>query len=345
MEIPAALQSEVLPEYKLELTAGEKLKEYWLLKGVNNSYALWEYQGNLDILHQNLEWRQGLREKGFHGFPRLIETKRERSFIKLDDKAYYLTRWPEGQYEYFDPQKKSSCLQVIATLAKLHEQSNKATIKKTTQVTLKEQLGLQQDVQPTEDLEVRWLQAFQERLRELVVYNSYLQEKRLVNDFERLYVENSEDYYQRGQEAIQRMVLAHCSTEESCPAGFLVGNFTAENILETAKGIMFLNTTYVPIGLQVYDLSLFLKMYLPLKKWDKDFLREMLTCYGETITLHHKEKQLLLALLLFPSRFCLYAQQYFSDALDPEVLVTKVKNLFSESYWQERCVEDLEKWL
>lgn len=325
----AGLPPQVLQRYEIEIKEGEKVKKCWRLKGVNSTYGLWEYQGDLKILDEVLEWRENLNKKGFTGFLPLSKTKGGKNYVQSGQRAYYLTAWPEGVP--FNLQQDRSLGQVVEALSVLHSYHKNWAVKKT--------------AEQTEKAEFVWLKAQQERLTKLLAFYRYLLEKRLANDYERLYVESFEDFYRRGQEAIQKVVLAGCDTEDSCGEDFLVGNFLPENLLETEKGILFWETTYRQKGLSIQDLVLFLKMYLPLKKWDGKMAREMLVRYREKVDLNNQEKQMFLAQFSFPGRYCFYAEQYFKGAEDVNTLSSKLMNYLYEVSGYDYCLEKLESWL
>lgn len=232
----------------------------------------------------------------------------------------------EVSYDLFEPPKGSSYLPVIKALAKLHQEE-------------------QQPVKNTENSEVYLTKAYQRSLTELLQYARDLLERRLVNDFERLYVESVTAFYERGQEAVQKMILAGYSTADSCKVRPLIGNFLPENIVNTEAGVVFLNSLTDFQGFAVHDLTLFLKMYLPLQNWEVGLAQEILASYEDIAGLNIKEKQMLLAELSFPGRYCLYAEQYFSGAEDPLTLVTPLKNYFLEVDQQDYCLEQLGNWL
>jgi hypothetical protein len=326
------LPSQILQKYDLEIKEGEKTKNCWQLKGTNNTYWLWEYQGDLEVLAEALKWREDLRKKGFQEFLSLYKTREGKNYVQRGQKAYYLTAIAEGVF--FSPQQNAGFLQVAEALAKLHKYSKNVVVKKTIQQSEKQ-----------ERIEDVWLKVHQERLTELLTFYHYLIGKRLLNDYERLYVESFESFYARGQEAIQKMALACCSPENDCAISFLVGNFLSENLLETGKGIVFLQTTCSQQGFSIQDLILFLKMYLPYKKWDSELAKNILTHYQEKVVLNSWEKQMFLAQLSFPGRYCFYAEQYFHGGEDVDVLISQLKNYLYEIYWQDSCLEELGKWL
>jgi Ser/Thr protein kinase RdoA (MazF antagonist) len=108
---------------------------------------------------------------------------------------------------------------------------------------------------------------------------------------------------------------------------------------------MFINITDLHKGPKVMDLSLLLNMYLPAKKWAPELAKEIISEYSNKVKLSTNEKYLLLAQLCFPRRFWLYAYRYFKSDDGLGELTEKFKNYLYESYWQEKCLEELENWM
>jgi CotS family spore coat protein len=323
------LPPEVLRSYNLEIETGQKTKYGWRLKDEQQSYGLWEYTGDGKILDTALQWQNYTREQGFTGFLPLYQTKEGKNYLKRGKNYYYLTDWPNGSS--FEPYKSDHLSEVAKKLSELHFYS------KSFKIPVPQQGA---------ELEFFWLKAKQQKLTELLAYYQSLKGKRLTNDYERLYVENFGEFYNRGQEALQKMVLAGFERESPAEAHILVGNLCEENLCKTAAGIVILNTTHWQKGAKILDLTLLLSMYLPLKQWEWELGREILVKYQQKISLCTKEKLLLLAQLSFPRRFWVYTYQYLHGKEDIFQLTEKFKQyLYEMIYCQNKCLKKLEKWL
>ena len=144
-----------------------------------------------------------MAEKGYMEFPLLYKTKSGKNFVQEEQNGYFVTLCSPERYAYFSPEKSSGFIIVVDALSRLNTATKNLAVIKDKQTERPEKVA------------VYWLTAYQEKLNKLLCFYRYLQEKRLANDFERLFVENFEGFYERGQQAIQRMVLASSSLEES----------------------------------------------------------------------------------------------------------------------------------
>lgn len=324
------LVSEILSAYPVELglmanTAGKE-DDHWLVKGAEQSFALWEYQEEREKLARAIEWQGHLSKRGCTGVLPVQKTKDGTLFLPRGEGFYYLTPWVEGTP--VEMSKKAALLAVAEVLAAIHEKNE----------------PFPSGAQP-----LNWLKVRQEKLAELWQVYYLFQERGADTDFVRLYLENFPDVYQRGQEALEEMVLAGAELSPNLSEGLLVGNLEAENFWQTKQGIVLLRTTHWRTGPVISDLALLLKLYLPLHRWDDQVARDVLAHYQERLPLSTGEKYFLLAFLAFPNRFLFYTQQYFQaeekGAAHLAMLTEKLQNFLYELAWQEQCLAVLEQWL
>jgi CotS family spore coat protein len=327
------LVSKILSAYPAQLGLKEKTAEkeddHWLLKGARQSFALWEYQEESRKLALALEWQEHLSKHGCPGVLSVQKTKDGKVFLPQGEGYYYLTPWVEGTP--VEMSNKATLLAVTELLAAIHENP------------------VNNESPPKVAPPLSWLKVRQDRLAELWQVYYLFQESGAGNDFARLYLENFPDVYQRGQEALEKMVLAGVELSPNSSEGLLVGNIEAENFRESKEGVFLLRTTHWRTGPVLGDLALFLKMYLPLYRWDDQVARDVITHYQERLPLSTGEKYFLLAFLAFPNRFLLYTQQYFcteqNGAANMAGLTEKLQNFLYELAWQEQCLASLEQWL
>lgn len=316
------LPTAVLQAYDLLFAQGFKKGNCWSLHNENKAYWLWETE-DCAFLPAVLEWRENLRRQDICQFLPLLKTKKGQNYVKMAQRVYYLTEQVHGTP--FVPEG-NKFWEIVVALAKLHNgQQN---------------LGAKQGV-----LGEGCLKAYQTKLTELLSFYYYLSEKRGLNNFEQLYVESFENFYSRGQEAIQKMALVCCSSENNGVPGFLIGNFRPSNLWETAQGIIFLETLCTWQGSGVQDLTAFLKMYLPWVQWDVTLAKKCVAYYQEKVGLSKQEKLLFLAQFSFPGHYCLYVEQYLHKLAKSEVLYSGLQNYLSQTKEQRRCFTALEKWL
>jgi hypothetical protein len=208
---------QVWQEYDLNIIKGSKRNNYWLLESAKGNLALWKYTGFAQKLERALAWREYLRQPGFNRILQPVKTNKGRNYVECEKGCFYITEWYNGTS--FNGQKNEDLIELSGVLAELHRNANDFNIEK------------------IDEANFSWLKVKQDRLTDLLFYYKYLNSKRLINDFERLYVENFEDIYNRGQEAIEKMIMAGYDPSNQSESTVLVRNFLDNNILKTEKAI------------------------------------------------------------------------------------------------------------
>ncbi|QNB47389.1 hypothetical protein BR63_14480 [Thermanaerosceptrum fracticalcis] len=309
---------QVLSSYKLKIRSAErKSPNSWLLNTPQGEYLLRELPDQ-NIQVKTIELYLQLLEQGIANLFPLEKTKSGKAYEKTEGKLYYLTHYRKGNF--FKGDDISHLRLAAKNLAILHRQTG----------------GWGKEQSKKQNL---WLTVKQNRLRDLLTYLHYLKQNKVLTDFERLFMENFDFFYDQGQESLEHMVLA--GQEEA----FIINNLLPENITLLDDKLVFLDITKWNTGPQAMDFSLLLNSYLPLHRWDLDLIKDLITQYHQENPLDQKARHLLLAQLRFPRRYWLYSHQYFSGQLSSDDLTPKLKRYILECYWRDICLDQLENWL
>lgn len=318
------LPAEVVATFKLEPTAGVNKGDTWILTTAAGEVLLKEEKGDLTELQERLNWQQYLRDNGICSIPKLLRTE-QGNLVSSSGKAYY--GWLRPQGELFQGKDVQHLYSVITTLAKIQALS----------------IIYEQHHQLPQNFD--WPLQIQARLTELLVFSRQMSEHRLNDDFQRIFMENFGFIYDQGQEAVQKMILADCTS--NCKGNFinLIDNFLPENLLISEGGAMFCNLTTRQRGPRVLDLANFLRSYLGEHCWDFNLLKGLIQCYQEIAPLSGLEKQLFLSMMRFPVRFWFYSRQYRLREKGISELSAKLINLINEVRLRDRCLDSLDSLL
>lgn len=309
------LPSQVLSSYELKIKSAErKSLNSWLLNTSQGDFLLRVLPDqSKQVKTIELHLQQGIANL----FP-LEKTRSGKTYEKAEGKLYYLTYYREGNY--FKGENISHLRLAAKSLALLHRQ---------TQGWGKEEGNKKSS----------WLTVKQNMLKVLLSYLHYLKQNKILTDFERLFMENFDFFYNQGQESLEHMVLA--GQEEA----FIINNLLPENLTVFDDKLFFLDVANWSTGPQVLDLSLLINSYLPLHRWDLDLSKELIVQYHRENPLDQKARFFLLAQLRFPRRYWLYSRQYFSGQLSSDELAPRLKSYILECYWRDNCLDQLENWL
>ncbi len=168
------------------------------------------------------------------------------------------------------------------------------------------------------DPESYWCRALQERLGELLLYRSIVRRRGCRTDFEGLFMENFDNSYRRGQEALNSLVLAGDQDFNRISKGWALWGASGQEVLWQEEQPFFYGIWPRP-SLAMMDLSLVLKTLL----WSEPaegglLLPQLLAAYeSQSPPLKDTHRHFLRAQWLFPEGYWFHARRYFQRPEPP----------------------------
>ncbi len=188
-------------------------------------------------------------------------------------------------------------------------------------------------------------ETFDKRNRELKRVKGYIREKKQKNEFELLYLNYYEIFYEQGLLAAKRLAdSAYNGLMEKAIKECQVchGNYTYHNIIMPKSKTEAMSKAYVPpgwvnkqpisvaelsivgnniattnfeksyIGLQIFDLYQFLRKVMEKNDWDILYGSNVIEAYDQVKSISKEELQLLYLLLLYPEKFWKITNFYYN---------------------------------
>ena len=187
---------------------------------------------------------------------------------------------------------------------------------------------------------------FEKRNRELKRVKSYIREKRQKNEFELIYLNLYDEFYEQGIEATNRLSASdYAEVLESSVNSRTVchGNYTYHNIIMLKSKNEAIIKTYIPpgwinrqsistadissewgktiattnfekahIGLQITDLYHFIRKVMEKNNWDIMYGNNIIETYDRIQPISKKELRILYVLLLYPEKFWKITNFYYN---------------------------------
>jgi Ser/Thr protein kinase RdoA (MazF antagonist) len=319
------LPPEVLSVYKLEPTAYSSKGDAWILTTPEGEVTIKADRGDPSPLRERLIWLQYLLDKGVKAVPVLLRDREGELISHSAGACYY--GWVNPAGEAFQAEDPSHLCAVIASLAEIHTLSG--------QYEKEHESGYKFD----------WPVQIQARLTDLLFFQRQIQDQRLDDDFQRVFLENFDFIYDQGQEAVQKMILADSTAQGGPRCTNLIDSFLPEDLLIRDNKAIFCSPLAGSRGPRVLDLAAFLRSYMGEQCWDIDLTRSLIQGYRDIAPLEMAEIQLLLSVLRFPARFWLYMRQYQLGERNLPELSLKLINLVYESRLRDRCLDWLDSLL
>lgn len=190
------------------------------------------------------------------------------------------------------------------------------------------------------------MDTFEKRNRELKRVKSYIWEKRQKNEFEVLYLNYYDTFYEQGIMALERLYnssyksILEASIAQRC---ICHGNYTYHNIIMLKNKSDALSKTLIPpgwinkkpiyitdissqalnmiattnfekahIGVQISDLYQFIRKVMEKNDWDIMYGSSMIEAYDSIKPITREEMEILYLLLLYPEKFWKITNYYYN---------------------------------
>lgn len=189
-------------------------------------------------------------------------------------------------------------------------------------------------------------ESFEKRNRELKRVKSYIRDKRQKNEFEIIYLNFYDEFYEQGMEATKRLINSdYLKVLENAIGQKTVchGNYTYHNIIMLKNKNEAMAKTYIPpgwinrqsisatdmstqwsktiattnfekshIGLQITDLYQFIRKVMEKNNWDILYGSNIIEAYDRIQPISKKELEILYVLLLYPEKFWKITNFYYN---------------------------------
>lgn len=189
------------------------------------------------------------------------------------------------------------------------------------------------------------METFEKRNRELKRVRAYIRDKRQKNEFELMYLNYYDKFYEQGMLAaklLESSDYASLLSEAVRIRSVCHGNYTYHNIIMLKSKADAMIKTYVPpgwvnrqplsvtelgasydniattnfeksyIGLQIFDLYQFIRKVMEKNEWDIMYGNNVLEAYNRIKPISKEELRLLYLLLLYPEKFWKITNYYYN---------------------------------
>ncbi len=180
---------------------------------------------------------------------------------------------------------------------------------------------------------------FEKRNRELKRVKSYIRDKRQKNEFEILYLNYYDEFYEQGLEAAKRLSgsgYSHALKEAAQQRAVCHGNYNYHNIIivqknknemswanrqalsaaeissEWGNGMATTNFEKAHIGIQITDLYQFIRKVMEKNDWDILYGSNIIEAYDSIRPISGEELEVLYLLLLYPEKFWKITNFYYN---------------------------------
>lgn len=189
-------------------------------------------------------------------------------------------------------------------------------------------------------------ETFEKRNRELKRIKSYVRNKRQKNEFEVLFLNLYDEFYEQGMKATKKLLNSQYKKvfEESiCQGAICHGDYTYHNIIMLKNKNEAISKTFIPpgwinkhpvsandissewckmiattnfeksyVGIQITDLYHFIRKVMEKNDWDVIYGSSIIEAYNKLKPISKDELEILYVLLLYPEKFWKVTNFYYN---------------------------------
>ncbi|SEF38655.1 spore coat protein, CotS family [Caloramator fervidus] len=240
-----------------------------------------------------------LLKKGFKNVLPIIKTCDGEDFIELNDSFAFLTDWVESRH--LDFKNPVELKMAVETLANLHLASRNFQYKKV----------------KGRNLYGKWIDKFEKRLNQLLIFKSIIVSKDEKTEFDKVYLKHIDIHYKQGLDSIKKLkqsryfeiVEKHKRLNEFCHHDSANHNFLVDDLLN----VYLIDFDYCVLDSHLHDLASIIIRSLRYGNWSIDTLKYILSIYSRIIPIEDQEVYLIYCFMEFPQDFWQVGLQYYVE--------------------------------
>lgn len=334
----------VLEQYELEIISTRRGRGSYICETAQGLKILCDYTGSENkALFQNRIMRQ-IREGGYEKVDMILPNKEGGLICEdWDGSRYVVKDWYVGRE--CDTSNENEILAAVGNLAHLH---------RLMQLPDETEFARSFTAQPL-------VQEIGAQNAELLKVRSFMRKRTVRHDFERLFLNCFEQYYEQAataEQKLQEIAPASCgcvsasgkapAKRQSGTAGITSvchGDYNHHHVIMSGYDIATTNFEYCKFDHQINDLYRFMRKILEKHDWDQRLGMRMLERYSMLRPVSAQERRLLYVRMMYPEKFRKLANHYYGSnkAWISGRYLEKLENLNRQEEKRKIFVKMLEK--
>ncbi|MFL0195590.1 CotS family spore coat protein [Clostridium sp. WILCCON 0269] len=319
--------------YNLHIEFIEKIKSIYKIHTKCNQYCLkvinYDYGHFLFIISAI----KHLQNKKFRSIPKIIKTKNQKDYIKMENSYAYLCEWIASRQCNYD-----NTLDILVATSKLAELHKKSC-----------------SFQVTEDMNPRigwlkWIDTFEVRRKEMLDFKRRILEKKFKGDFDILYLKSMDKEVKLAEEAIENLKKTRYvdnMKKEMKSKGFCHHDYANHNILIGNQGeVNIIDFDYCILDTHLHDLASLLIRRMKNGRWNVNNALFIIDTYNAINTVEKDDIPIILAFMKFPQDYwqigiqCYWENQLWGE----DFFIKKLKKTLKDREEKLEFIGEFKNW-
>ncbi|MDT8716386.1 CotS family spore coat protein [Clostridium sp. 19966] len=326
--------TKVLNHYNIYADSISKVRSAFKITSENKIYFLKKMKHGSSKVKNGYYIVEYLKKNSFEYVASYLRTANGEYTVKSGGHVFYLTEWIDGEecnYKTLEEAKKCAILLANFHLSSGHIDTQKLHIKSNMK---------------------NWPRLMNKCLRDLEKYKNIIESKKNRSDFDNLYYNNVDIYYNIGMTALSILNNSQyykLSYEANKKRTLCHDSFYYQNILKKDNQYYIVDLDSIVIDLQIMDLSKFIRRLMPKKNymWDFNFAKSLIESYNNIKTLSLDELEIMLSMIVFPHSFWKLGRKMYikHKKWNDEKYLRKLDKLIKYSNQKQLFIQDYIKYL
>ena len=280
----------VLTKYNIELVSAEKIRNAYKIITNRGNYCLKRMKHGKNKAKNGCILTEELLLNKFSNISKYFRTIEGNSYVRYKSNIFYLIEWIEGfECDFTNIDEAANCTKL---LAEFHNMSNKIDYS---------------------NIEIgnsfkNWPKILACNLKNIERFKSIIINKRIKNDFDVIFLNDIDNFYNRGLSAInmlntsQYYNLSKIANDEKT---LCTNSFYNQNIIKKEEEYFIVDFDDIMIDLQIIDLGKFIRklMFKKAYEWNFTFAKTLIEAYSSVRRLSKVDLEIIFALIIFPQKF------------------------------------------
>ena len=319
----------VMHKYNFQLVSAEKIRSVYKITTKDGEFCLKRVKHGKAKIESICVLAEELRLNKFKNVAKYLRTKDGTFYVGYKKEIFYLTEWLEGtECDLTNIDEAVNCTKL---LGQFHNVSNKIDGSK---------IHIPNNLKnlPKE---------FASSLNDIEKFKRIIMNKRIKNEFDVLFLENIESYYNRGISALNMLNKSQYYKASKVSNGkkmICQHSFYYQKIIKRQGEYFMVDLDNIMIDLPVSDLGEFVRrlMFKEAYGWNFNFAKILIEAYNFTNRLSKEDLEVMLALIIFPYKFWkLGKKRYMKQREWPETkYLHKLNKIIGHNETQEKFFYD-----
>ncbi len=328
------LVEEVIKDnYHIEFNNIKKIKNVYKIDNGHISYCLKVIKYDFNHFLFILNCIKHLQHNGFNKIPKIIQTKNNKDYIKIENNYAYMTPWINSrECNYNNPVDIATA---ACELGQLHKRSKGFYLTK--------------DMNPRIGW-FKWPNTFNTRIKEILDFKDRIFKKYKMDEFDKLYLDVMEEEINIARDSINSLLKTEYfnkMSEEIKLKGFCHHDFAHHNVLiDKSGGVNIIDFDYCILDSKLHDLSSLMIRVMKNGKWDIDISRIILNSYSKEETIDERDLPIMASFIEFPQDYWQIGIQYYweQQPWSKEFFINKLKKIEKDIEDRQEFVDDFRRF-